>query len=129
MMTPYRRGVAFERRVQHLLERHGWRVIRSAGSHTPVDLVAWPPVVPSAGVAGPIWVIPPVWVIQCKASPQARLSGRAQADLCDWADFVHGEAVWARPGLAGRGVVFRVWRDNRWTPVDVAAVSRVEGAP
>jgi Holliday junction resolvase len=121
MMTPYRRGVAFERRVQHLLERHGWRVIRSAGSHTPVDLVAWPPVETLAWLAGQ------VWVIQCKRG--ARLSGRAQADLCDWADFVHGEAVWARPGLAGRGVVFRVWRDNRWTPVDVAAVSRVEEAP
>ncbi len=38
-MTAYERGVYFERRVQTYLTKHGWVVIRSAGSHGPVDLI------------------------------------------------------------------------------------------
>ena len=41
--TPYRRGAYFERRVKRELELHGYLVIRSAGSHGLVDLVALSP--------------------------------------------------------------------------------------
>ncbi len=43
MTTPlsgiYRQGRKFEYRVATYFKRGGWVVIRSAGSHTPVDLV------------------------------------------------------------------------------------------
>jgi len=39
-MTAYERGAAFERRVKADLEKRGYRCIRSAGSHGPVDIVA-----------------------------------------------------------------------------------------
>lgn len=35
----YKKGSAFERKIQKHFESRGWFVIRSAGSHTPVDLV------------------------------------------------------------------------------------------
>jgi Holliday junction resolvase len=40
MTTNYKRGADFERRAQKLLERIGYAVVRSAGSHSPADLVA-----------------------------------------------------------------------------------------
>lgn len=36
----YRRGADFERTVKKYLEDAGWSCFRSAGSHSPVDLVA-----------------------------------------------------------------------------------------
>ena len=41
MATQYARGRAFEYRVKSLLEKHGYFVMRSAGSRSPVDLVAF----------------------------------------------------------------------------------------
>lgn len=41
MATNYRRGYDLERRLRKRLEAKGWFVIRSAGSKTPVDLVAF----------------------------------------------------------------------------------------
>jgi len=39
-MTNYSRGANFERRVRRHLENEGWVVFRSAGSHSPADLIA-----------------------------------------------------------------------------------------
>jgi len=39
-MTRYQKGRRLEYRVKELLEREGYFVIRSSGSHTPVDIVA-----------------------------------------------------------------------------------------
>ncbi len=39
-MTNYRRGRAFEYQVRDHLRERGFVVVRSAGSHTPADLVA-----------------------------------------------------------------------------------------
>ena len=41
MGTNYQRGYAFERRTRLAFEADGWFVIRSAGSRTKVDLVAF----------------------------------------------------------------------------------------
>lgn len=38
-MTSYERGANFERKVKRILELQGMFVVRSAGSHGPVDLV------------------------------------------------------------------------------------------
>jgi Holliday junction resolvase len=40
-MTQYSRGAAFERRVMVDLEARGYLPLRSAGSHSPVDVVAF----------------------------------------------------------------------------------------
>ena len=40
MVTNYKRGADFERRAKEFLERIGYAVVRSAGSHSPADLVA-----------------------------------------------------------------------------------------
>ncbi len=37
----YRRGANFERRVKQYLVDRNWTVLRSAGSHTPIDLIAF----------------------------------------------------------------------------------------
>lgn len=50
----YNRGRAFEYEVKKELERAGYFVIRSAGSHSPIDLVAI-----SLGE---------LWLIQCKTN-------------------------------------------------------------
>jgi Holliday junction resolvase len=39
-MSNYSRGANFERRVRKHLEQQGWVVFRSAGSHSPADLIA-----------------------------------------------------------------------------------------
>lgn len=39
-MSHYRKGTDFERVVKYYLEGEGYFVVRSAGSHGPVDLVA-----------------------------------------------------------------------------------------
>lgn len=39
-MSNYSRGANFERRVRRHLEDRGWVVFRSAGSHSPADLIA-----------------------------------------------------------------------------------------
>jgi Holliday junction resolvase len=40
-MTNYRKGYNFERECKELLEKEGYFVVRSAGSHSPFDLVAF----------------------------------------------------------------------------------------
>jgi Holliday junction resolvase len=68
-VTQYARGAAFERRVMVDLEAHGYRVIRSAGSHSPADVVAF-------GQSGNLLV-------------QAKIDGRCDPvewnELWDWA--------------------------------------------
>ena len=42
-MTAYDKGYHFELRVQGYLEKLGWDVMRSGGSHGPADLIALGP--------------------------------------------------------------------------------------
>ncbi|MFD6221255.1 restriction endonuclease [Nocardia asteroides] len=42
-MSQHRRGADFERTVNHLLEDHGYECMRSAGSQSPVDVIAFKP--------------------------------------------------------------------------------------
>ena len=41
MTTNYARGAAFERAIVQHFRDHGFFAVRSAGSHSPVDVVAW----------------------------------------------------------------------------------------
>ena len=38
--TKYKNGAARERRIMKKLEQEGWFCIRSAGSHSPIDIIA-----------------------------------------------------------------------------------------
>ena len=38
-MNSYRKGANFERKVKKIFEKHGFTVIRSAGSHSDADLL------------------------------------------------------------------------------------------
>jgi len=38
--TKYKNGAARERRIMKKLEKEGWFCIRSAGSHSPIDIMA-----------------------------------------------------------------------------------------
>ena len=53
-MTSYSKGRAFEYRVRRHLEGKGWVVFRTAGSHSPADLIAL-----RTGE---------VWLVQCKGT-------------------------------------------------------------
>ena len=58
-MTNYRKGADFERTVKADLEARGYLVIRAAGSHGIMDLVAFrPPRAPHATGE--------TWLVQCK---------------------------------------------------------------
>ena len=83
-MTNYARGANFERDVKRDLEGRGYLVIRSAGSHGAVDLMACHQ---NAGVAAD-W-----WLVQCKingkASPAERNELYRIAEQCNaWAVIV-----------------------------------------
>ena len=64
--SQYATGANFERRMCELLWARGWRPLRSAGSHSPADVVALKDGQPPLAV-------------QCKA-------GRAQVDWQHWAE-------------------------------------------
>ena len=88
LMSNYSRGANFERRVQKLLEDDDWLVIRSAGSHGPVDLVAF-----RKGLT--------TRFIQCKISKEdmTRVEKRQLAELagehkaCAWLYWREGKVV------------------------------------
>ena len=50
-MTNYSRGANFERRVKKHMEDAGWICFRSAGSHSPADLVCLKAIPPIRGLS------------------------------------------------------------------------------
>lgn len=117
--TAKRRGTTFEHHVRQVLEAQGWRVVRSAGSLSPVDLAAWPP----PGSVG--WMACRVWLVQAKQG--GRLHPAEARALQEWAEACQGEAVWVSPGVLGHGLIWRVWRLDAapasWRVVDLRAES------
>lgn len=98
-----RRGREFEWRVWRLLERLGWKVVRSSGSHSPADLLA----------ASPFGVR---WLIQCKGARRA-LSRAEREALEEWAVLWDGLAILAQPGPL-RTIRWRVRSGDQWTAID-----------
>lgn len=41
--TSYAMGRRFEQTIRDAVERMGWRTMRSAGSHDPIDIIVWRP--------------------------------------------------------------------------------------
>lgn len=90
MATNYSRGADFERRVVRDLEGHGYKAIRSAGSHKPADVVAL-----SAGE---------VLAIQCKRD--GRLGPDEWNKFYCWAEVAGATPILASKGPRGSGVIY-----------------------
>lgn len=111
LTTAYARGTAFERRVKAALERAGWLVLRSAGSHSPADLVAWSPAEEPYGSV--------CWLVQAKRAGVPSAGDRVA--LLAWADRAGATAILVRPRLGG-GLDWRRWHAgrHRWVPQPLA---------
>jgi Holliday junction resolvase len=96
MRTPYERGRNAEYAVKRMLQEMGYRwVIRSAASHSPVDLLA------SNGVE--------TLAVQCKVGGYISL---AEKDLLvEWALKLKARPCLARKNKSGRWVVLDVQAD------------------
>lgn len=92
MATNYTRGAAFERKVAEDLAQYGYCTVRSAGSHSPADVVAL-----RKGV---------ILCVQCK------LDGYIRPDewnkLLEWSKAAGGVALLAQPHKEGRktGIIY-----------------------
>jgi len=84
----YRKGADFERRVKKKLESDGWIVFRSAGSHSPADLIAAKRDTQKFEYL----------LIQCKGGG-AGLTKREKAEFKEYAESHGFQAVLASAGL------------------------------
>jgi Holliday junction resolvase len=82
MPTQYERGRNFEYRIKAYLEKKGYRVIRSAGSHTPIDLIAG-----DLMRANTSWGI----AVQCKGGKE-RMTLAKRLEFYQWAESFGCEA-------------------------------------
>lgn len=102
--TNYERGRSFEYKVQNDLRAHGYTTIRSAGSHSPADIVAV-----KSGV---------LLFVQCKRD--GRISEGEQVDIVRLAQAV-GINAWSLLAAPGNpGVAYWLLRLNLpplpWSP-------------
>ena len=85
--TNYERGRSSEYYVKHLLENMGYRfIIRSAASHTPIDLLA------AKGRKSHSQVM----AIQVKGGRKSRISENELKELRDWARAFNAAPILAR---------------------------------
>lgn len=87
-MSNYRRGADFERRVKERLEGQGWTVFRTAGSHSPADLIA---LKSERGQLFGSPLRPDVHLIQCKSGKTA-MTKRERTEFRDFAHALGAEA-------------------------------------
>lgn len=92
MATNYARGSDFERRTKEQLEGFGYAVIRSAGSHSPADLVA----MRHGEIVG----------VQCKRN--GRLYPEEWNEFVDWCETAGAIPVVAQIGANHRGTVYHL---------------------
>lgn len=92
MANNYNRGAQFERKVGSDLTDRGYRVVRSAGSHSPADIVAL-----CAGMQ-------PVGV-QCKTN--GRLDPEEWDKFFWWCERAGAVPVLASKGPSGKGILYR----------------------
>jgi hypothetical protein len=99
----YVNGANFERRIKARLEAEGYTCFRTAGSHTPCDLIA----VMRGGIETDtdFWTKPHYVFVQAKGG-QKSMTRKAVAEFRDYA-LAHG----ARPLLVERGMKYR-WLDE-----------------
>lgn len=78
MVGRYAKGMAFENRCQHYFDDLGYKVIRSAGSHGPVDLIC--------GKKGEGTII-----IQCRM--RGNISKDEVTELREWAEHFNNARI------------------------------------
>ncbi|MEM2259989.1 MAG: hypothetical protein QXP52_00160 [Candidatus Aenigmatarchaeota archaeon] len=71
----YSKGRAFEYKVKNMLEKEGYFVIRSAGSHSVADLIAIHSESNSSSS-------PTILFIQCSLQPKAKFEIQKLLDIC-----------------------------------------------
>lgn len=104
MTTRYESGRAFEYRVRRYLEKRGLKVIRSAGSHSPVDLLAGRP---GEGCGG--WSPSVKFAVQCKHN-KSRFGPQDASELIEWANAFDAIPILASNDSKGHIVTSRVER-------------------
>lgn len=93
MATNYSRGADFERKVMKELEGCGYSVVRSAGSHSPADLVAL--------MGG---AVRSVVAIQCKRN--GRLDPDEWNEFYEWCVRAGASPILASKGPRGCGILY-----------------------
>lgn len=93
MATNYTRGAAFERKVAKDLEGYGYVTVRSAGSHSPADVIAM-----HYGI---------IVAVQCKLN--GRLDPNEWNELWDFCLLAGAKPIVAAPQTDGRktGIIYR----------------------
>lgn len=86
MSTNYRNGAAFEHQVRKDMEENGYAVMRSAGSHSPADLLALR--------KGRVTL-----AIQCKRN--GRLDPGEWNEFCDWCELAGAAPILAEKVRGG----------------------------
>lgn len=91
MATNYSSGADFERTTMRDLESHGYAVVRSAGSHSPADLVA---------MRDGRFVL-----VQCKRN--GRLYPDEWNEFLEFCEYAGGTPILASKGPRGGGIIYR----------------------
>ena len=94
MARNYDRGAAFERKVRDHLEGLGYAAVRSAGSHSPTDVVACR--ADQSGVT--------ILFVQCKTN--GRLDPEEWNDFIDFCETGGAVPLLAKKGKGGRGIIY-----------------------
>jgi len=109
-----RRGAGWEWTLAQRLRAAGWHVVRSSGSHGPVDLYAWDP----DGT---------LWLVQAKTAGAHRPGPADRRLLREVAVRTGGWPVVVSPGPRGQPPVWVEWDAGRWHRVAMAADGAKKG--
>jgi Holliday junction resolvase len=90
MTSRYQQGTQFEYRTKKDLERYGYSVVRSAGSHSPTDLIAM-----FDGMT---------YCIQCKKG--GVLPPKEWNEFYDWCENAGARPILASKGPFGSGIIY-----------------------
>lgn len=90
MATNYSRGAEFERKVARDLEGHGYVWVRSAGSHSPADILALR--------------VGETLAVQCKRN--GRLDPEEWNEFYCWAALAGATPILASKGPRGSGIIY-----------------------
>ena len=100
MATNYQRGADFERTVAKDIESHGYVTVRSAGSHSPADLLAARSTLLSA-----LYGYSEVVAVQCKRD--GRLDPDEWNEFWEWCRKGGAIPILASKGPRGSGIIYR----------------------
>lgn len=108
----YRRGYNFERKVRQYLDTLGYFTIRSSGSHTPVDVVAFPKnnILPDRFEGFPL-------LIQCKTD--GSLSKKESLDMHMLALDIRGVPIMASKNARGHMIFSIINYDGKKSEVEI----------